>query len=163
MTVDSEVSTYTLDYGRSFQTLLEQGGAFATTKHYLYGLACVGELVDADEPASKEWRFYQRDGNSLVRQTTNEQEDITMAWTFSPEGAVVLGEEGPVTNLDCGNNATYDWSTGLIFKNGRYFDPRTRFGVGGVIPSTIESSFYRPKDTCLSPAVTQPCVSMHLT
>ena len=111
MAVGSEVTTYTLDYARGFQTLMEQGGAFATTKHYLYGLACLGELVDADEPATKEWRYYQRDGNSLVRQTTNEQEDITLAWTFSPEGAVVLGEEGSVTNLDCGSNATYDWST----------------------------------------------------
>ncbi|MCP4413268.1 MAG: hypothetical protein GY808_11970, partial [Gammaproteobacteria bacterium] len=50
---------------------------------------------------------------------------VTLAWTYSPEGMVLLGEEGPVTNLDCGNNATYDWSTGLIFKNGNYFDPRT--------------------------------------
>lgn len=134
MTVGSEVTIYTLDYAKGFRTLMEQGGAFAETKHYLYGLACVGELVDADEPATKEWRYYQRDGNSLVRQTTNEEEAITLAWAFSPEGAVVLGEEGPVTNLDCGNNATYDWSTGLIFKNGRYFDPNTGIWLtlGGV-------------------------------
>ncbi len=36
--------------------------------------------------------------------------------TFSPEGAVILGEEG---------DTIYDWSTGLIFKRGRYFDPNT--------------------------------------
>jgi hypothetical protein len=26
-----------------------------------------------------------------------------------------------VTNLGCGD--IYDWSTGLVYKNGRYFDP----------------------------------------
>ena len=51
------------------------------------------------------------------------QATVTLAWTYSPEGAVLLGEEGPVTNLDCSGNTIYDFSTGLIFKNGRYFDP----------------------------------------
>jgi predicted small lipoprotein YifL len=50
---------------------------------------------------------------------------VTLAWTYSPEGAIVLGEEGPVTHLGCDGNTTYDFSTGLIFKNGRYFDPNT--------------------------------------
>jgi hypothetical protein len=99
-----------------------QGNSFADTKHYLYGLECIAELVDTDEPES-EWRYYHQDGNHLVRQTTNEQAEVTFAWTFSPEGAVVLGEKGPVTNLGCG--AIYDWSTDLIFKQGRYFDPNS--------------------------------------
>jgi len=120
-----EVTTYTLDYAANFQVLFEQGGAFANTKHYLYGLACLGEHIDADDPQNSEWRYYQRDGSSLVRQTTNEQAEVTLAWTYSPEGMVLLGEKGPVTNLDCAGNATYDFSTGLIFKNGRYFDPNT--------------------------------------
>jgi hypothetical protein len=46
---------------------------------------------------------------------------ITLAWAYSPEGAVLIGEKGPVTNLGCGD--IYDWSTGLVYKNGRYFDP----------------------------------------
>jgi hypothetical protein len=50
---------------------------------------------------------------------------VTLAWTYSPEGAIVIGEEGPVTHLGCEGNTTYDFSTGLIFKNGRYFDPNT--------------------------------------
>jgi YD repeat-containing protein len=124
MSVAGEVTTYTLDYAGGFRVLLEEGGAFSDTKHYLYGLECIAELVDADEPES-EWRFYQRDGNSLVRQTTNMQATVTLAWTYSPEGAVLLGEEGPVTNLDCSGNTIYDFSTGLIFKNGSYFDPNT--------------------------------------
>lgn len=125
MSVAGEVTTYTLDYAGGFQTLLETGGAFADSKHYLYGLACLAEQKDADNPESEEWRYYHRDGNSLVRQTSNAQAEVTLAWTYSPEGAVLVGEEGPVTNLDCGGNATYDFSTGLIFKNGNYFDPNT--------------------------------------
>ncbi|MCP4356833.1 MAG: M23 family metallopeptidase, partial [Chloroflexi bacterium] len=45
--------------------------------------------------------------------------------TYSPDSGVVLGVGGPVTNLGCGNGGVYDWSTGLIFRNGRYFDPNT--------------------------------------
>ncbi len=123
MSVAGEVTTYTLDYAGGFRVLLEQGGAFAATKHYLYGLSCIGEQIDAGDPETEEWRFYQRDGNSLVRQTSNEQAQITLAWTYSPHGAVLIGEKGPVTNLSCGD--MYDWSTGLIFKNGNYFDPHT--------------------------------------
>jgi hypothetical protein len=134
LSVAGEVITYTLDYAGGFRVLLEEGGAFSDTKHYLYGLACIGEQVDADEVDS-EWRFYQRDGNSLVRQTTNMQATVTLAWTYSPEGAVLLGEEGPVTNLDCTGNTIYDFSTGLIFKNGKYFDPNTGIWVtmGGLV------------------------------
>jgi YD repeat-containing protein len=123
MSVAGEVTTYTLDYANKGQILLEQGGAFAQTKHYLYGLECIGELVDADEPETEEWRYYQQDGNNLLRQTTNSQAEITLAWAYSPDGAVLFGEKGPVTNLGCGSGAVYDWSTGLVFKNGRYFDP----------------------------------------
>lgn len=122
--VAGEVVTYTLDYAGGGRVLLEEGGAFSDTKHYIYGLECIAELVNADEPDS-EWRYYHQDGNHLVRQTTNIQATVTLAWTYSPDGAIVLGEEGPVTHLGCDGNTTYDFSTGLIFKNGRYFDPNT--------------------------------------
>jgi hypothetical protein len=90
---------------------MEQGGAFADTKHYLYGLQCIGEQADADDLEKAEWRYYHRDGQPLVRQTSNSDGAITFAWAYSPEDAVLLGEKGPVTNLDCG--AIYDWNTGL--------------------------------------------------
>jgi hypothetical protein len=77
--------------------------------------------VDAGEPETEEWRYYHRDGANLVRQTTNSQAEITLAWAYSPDGAVLIGAKGPVTNLGCGD--IYDWSTGLVYKNGRYFDP----------------------------------------
>jgi hypothetical protein len=100
---------------------MEQGGASADTKHYLYGVQCIGEQVDTDDSEKAEWRYYHRDGNNLVRQATNSAAEITLAWAYSPEGAVLIGEKGPVTNLGCGD--IYDWSTGLVYKGGRYFDP----------------------------------------
>jgi hypothetical protein len=81
----------------------------------------IGELVGAGDPETEEWRYYQRDGNNLVRQTTNSAAEITLAWAYSPDGAVLIGAKGPVTNLGCGD--IYDWSTGLVYKDGRYFDP----------------------------------------
>jgi YD repeat-containing protein len=125
MSVAGEVTTYTLDYGAEFRVLYEQGGAFAETKHYLYGSSCIGEEVDADNPTTQEWRYYLYDSNSNVRQTTNAQAEVTLAWKYSPEGIVLFGEEGPVTHLVCEGNGIYDFSTGLIFKNGNYFDPNT--------------------------------------
>jgi hypothetical protein len=77
--------------------------------------------VDAGDPETEEWRYYHRDGNNLARQTTNSQAEITLAWAYSPDGAVLIGAKGQVTNLGCGD--IYDWSTGLVYKNGRYFDP----------------------------------------
>ncbi|MCP4359515.1 MAG: hypothetical protein GY796_16010, partial [Chloroflexi bacterium] len=50
MSTAGEVTTYTLDYAADFRVLFEQGGAFSDTKHYLYGRACLGEQVDADDP-----------------------------------------------------------------------------------------------------------------
>ena len=122
MSVAGETTTYLPDYGsRSNRVLFEQGAA--ESKQYLYGVACLGEFVTDNATNDTEWRYYQRDAKSLVRQTTNEAATITLAWTFSPEGGVLLGEEGPVTHLGCGDDAVYDWSTGLIFKSGGYFDP----------------------------------------
>jgi len=124
MSVAGQVTSYTLDYAGPGQRILWEQRA-GEMKHYLYGLACLGEFVTDSTTAATEWRYYQHDGNSLVRQTTNSQAEVTLAWTFSPEGAVILGEEGPVTHLGCEGDAVYDWSTGLIFKRGRYFDPNT--------------------------------------
>jgi YD repeat-containing protein len=123
MSVAGEVTTYTLDYAfPGFRILFEDGPD--DDKHYLYGVQCIAEVVD-EGTVDEEWRYYQRDGNHMVRQTTNETADVTLAWTYTPEGMVLVGEEGPVTYLDCGTGGIYDWSTGLIFKDGRFFDPTT--------------------------------------
>ncbi len=136
MTVEGgDVVTYTLDYARTGQVLFEEGGPYSNTKHYLYGHACVGEQVDAGDPSNAEWRYYQQDGNGMVRQATDGNGVVTLAWTYSPEGLVLEGEEGPVTHLGCEGNAIYDWSTGLIFKGGRYWDPTTGIWItlGGAV------------------------------
>src|SRR5690606_29393654 len=123
MSVDGQVTTYTHDYRSGNRVLFEQG--IGEIKHYLYGLQCLGEQVADTETSETEWRYYQYDGNNLVRQTTNEEAKVTLAWTYSPEGSVLIGEEGPVTHLGCTDDAVYDWSTGLIYKRGNYFDPTT--------------------------------------
>jgi hypothetical protein len=55
------------------------------------------------------------------RDTADDQEQVVSGWLFDPDGAVLEGPEGPVSHLVCGG--VYDWSTGLIYKGGRYFDP----------------------------------------
>jgi hypothetical protein len=143
MSVAGQVTTYTLDYAREGNRVLFEVGS-DESKHYLYGLQCLGEVVTDHDNGAVEKRYYQYDGNNLVRQTTNEEARVTFAWTFSPEGAVLLGEKGPVTHLGCGDDAIYDWSTGLIFKGGRYFDPNLGIWLS---TSTVLfwQSWYPPK------------------
>ncbi|MCK5920960.1 MAG: RHS repeat protein, partial [Methylococcales bacterium] len=147
MSVAGDTTNYIWDYTRVSRLLYETGGMLAQSKHYLYGLQCLGELVDADTP-DEEWRYYQRDGQNMVRQTTNKTAQVTLAWTFTPEGMVLLGEKGPVTHLDCGNSAIYDWSTGLIFKNGRFFDPTTGIWLtmSGIVVWNGSNSFRGRKE-----------------
>ncbi|MFP4396243.1 MAG: hypothetical protein ACLFTI_13380, partial [Anaerolineales bacterium] len=47
--------------------------------------------------------------------------EVVSAWLFDPDGTVLEGPNGPVSHLICGG--VYDWSTGLIYRGGRYFDP----------------------------------------
>ena len=46
---------------------------------------------------------------------------MVSAWRFDPDGTVLEGPHGPVSHLICGG--VYDWSTGLLYRGGRYFDP----------------------------------------
>jgi hypothetical protein len=61
------------------------------------------------------------DGIGYVRQGADAQGQAVSSWLFDPDGAVLEGPQGPVSHLICGG--VYDWSTGLIFRDGRYFDP----------------------------------------
>jgi len=106
-------TTYTLDYAAGNRILAETTGADSTL--YLYGHDCLGELRD------DEWLYYLSDAEGLVRQGVDGQGEVVSAWLFDPDGAVLEGPEGPVSHLVCGG--VYDWSTGLIYKDGRYFDP----------------------------------------
>ncbi|MCP4424857.1 MAG: RHS repeat protein, partial [Chloroflexi bacterium] len=71
LSIAGEATTFMPDYsGRSNRVLFEQG--LEETKQYLYGAACLGEYVTDNVTSETEWRYYQRDGRTLVRQTTNQ-------------------------------------------------------------------------------------------
>jgi YD repeat-containing protein len=114
-------TTYTLDYGRGNRILAETMPTSTVT--YLYGHDCLGEFRD-NEPAlsgAEGWLYYLNDGAGYVRQGADESGQVVSSWLFDPDGTVLEGPNGPVSHLICGG--VYDWSTGLIFRGGRYFDP----------------------------------------
>ena len=112
-------TTVTLDYAAGNRILAEE--TLTGTTRYLYpsttlkagGHDCLGELRDGD------WLYYLPDAEGLVRQGADDQGDLVSAWLFDPDGALLEGPDGPVSHLVCGG--VYDQSTGLIYKNGRYF------------------------------------------
>lgn len=106
-------TTYTLDYAAGNRILTEE--TITGTSLYLYGHDCLGELRD------DEWLYYLPDAEGLVRQGTDEQGEVVSSWLFDPDGVVLEGPEGPVSHLVCAG--VYDWSTGLIYRDGHYFDP----------------------------------------
>ena len=110
-----ETTTYTLDYAAGMRVLAER--TVTGTTMYLYGHGCLGEFDDAAD----EWLYYLNDATGLVRQGVDEQRQVESTWVFDPDGLVLEGPEGPVSHLVCGG--VYDWSTGLIYKDQRYFDP----------------------------------------
>jgi hypothetical protein len=108
---------YTLDYGQGNRVLAEE--TVNGTLLYLYGHDCLGQFEDTD--AEDEWLYYLNDGIGYVRQGADAQGQAVSSWLFDPDGAVLEGPQGPVSHLICGG--VYDWSTGLIFRGRRYFDP----------------------------------------
>ncbi len=96
-------TTYALDYAAGGRILAET--TLTETVAYLYGHECLGEQrADA-------WLFYLPDAAG----------EVVSAWRFDPDGTVLEGPHGPVSHLICGG--VYDWSTGLLYQGGRYFDP----------------------------------------
>jgi YD repeat-containing protein len=97
------------------------------TVQYLYGDDCLGEYRDGA------WLYYLNDGSGYVRQGVNDQGEVVSSWLFDPSGMVLEGPEGPVSHLICGG--VYDWSTGLLYKGGNYFDPR--LGIWLLVPLAV--------------------------
>jgi len=108
-------TTYTLDYGRGNRILAEE--TVTSTLLYLYGRDCLGQYEGAED----EWLYYLNDATGYVRQGADEQGEVVSSWLFDPDGTMLEGPQGLVSHLICGG--VYDWSTGLIFKGGGYFDP----------------------------------------
>jgi len=94
---------------------------------YLYGRDCAGSGLPVGELRDGDWLYYLNDATGYLRQGTDEQGEVVSSWLFNPDGVVLEGPEGPVSHLICGG--VYDWSTGLIRKDGRYFDPT----LGGIL------------------------------
>jgi hypothetical protein len=105
-------TTYTLDLADGNRILAEQ--TLTGTTLYLYGHDCLGKYTD-------HWLYYLPDASGYVRQGTDSQGQVVNTWTYDPDGTVLTGPKGLVSHLVCGG--VYDWSTGLIYKGGRYFDP----------------------------------------
>ncbi len=113
LSVTGAITRYTLDYAAGQRILAETTPT--STVSYLYGHDCLGEFRD-DEPL-----YYLPDAEGYVRQGVDADGAIISAWLFDPDGTVLEGPNGPVSHLICGG--VYDWSTGLLYKGGRYFDP----------------------------------------
>jgi YD repeat-containing protein len=110
--VGDEITRIALDLAYGDRILSETTGAEVIT--YLYGDDCLGE-------ENNEWMYYLKDVEGLTRQGTDDQGEVVSSWQFNPDGLVIEGPEGLVSHLVC--EGVYDWSTGLIYKDGRYFDP----------------------------------------
>jgi len=104
---------------------------------YLYGHDCLGEFRD-DEPL-----YYLPDAEGYVRQGVDADGAIISAWLFDPDGTVVEGPSGPVSHLICGG--VYDWSTGLLYKGGRYFDPALGIWLA-LLPLMVVQGWRKRKD-----------------
>jgi len=121
LSVTGATTRYTLDYAAGQRILAETTPTSTVT--YLYpsaslgtgGHECLGEFRD-DEPL-----YYLPDAEGYVRQGVDADGALVSAWLFDPDGTVLEGPSGPVSHLICGG--VYDWSTGLIYRGGRYFDP----------------------------------------
>jgi YD repeat-containing protein len=114
--VNGDPVTYTLDYARDVHILTER--SITSTRYYLYGERCIGEVDDETQV----WSYYLADESGRVRQVTDEGGEVDFAWSYTASGGVLSGPKGPYVLLEC-PDGVYDWSTGLIFLNGRYFDP----------------------------------------
>jgi YD repeat-containing protein len=113
VSVAGQTTSYVLDYAAGNRILVESTPT--STVRYLYGETCLGEERDAI------WLHYLPDAEGYVRQGTDATGAVASAWLFDPDGTLLEGPEGPVSHLVCGG--VYDWSTGLIYRDGGYFDP----------------------------------------
>ncbi len=113
VSVTGQTTRYTLDYAAGSRILAETTPT--ETVAYLYGHDCLGEFRD-DVPL-----YYLPDAEGYVRQGVDADGAVVSAWLFDPDGTLLEGPEGPVSHLVCGG--VYDWSIGLLYQGGRYFDP----------------------------------------
>ena len=107
-------TTYTLDIVGGGLPLMADNGITGTL--YLYGLFGIGEY-------DTEWRYYLGDAQLSVRQLLDDSGNILMARTYDPFGLLVQ-QDGAGNSL-YGYAGSLSGGGGLLFINGRYFDPAT--------------------------------------
>jgi hypothetical protein len=119
--VDGDAATFAWDRASGLPEMLVRSPNPQSL--YLVGHDTLGRFAGGEPGLSgvEGWLYYLSDAEGLVRQGTDEQSQVVSSWLFDPDGAVLEGPEEPVSHLVCGG--VYDWSTGLIYKDGRYFDP----------------------------------------
>ena len=148
---------YTLDYAAGNRILAETTPT--ETVSYLYpsaslgtgGHDCAGSGLPVGEQRGDElalsgaegWLYYLHDAEGYVRQGTDADGAIVSAWLFDPDGTVLEGPNGPLSHLVCGG--VYDWSTGLIYQNGRYFDPNLGIWLA-LMPLMVVQGWRKRKD-----------------
>jgi RHS repeat-associated protein len=109
-------TTYTVDLLQSARILRASAGSNATT--YLYGLSPLGEF-------GSQTVYYLIDGFGSIRQAADQNGNVTLARIYEPFGEI-LAEAGTGTPTFGFWGGQFDARTGLLFVNGRYFDPVTR-------------------------------------
>ncbi len=84
---------------------------------YLYGIGQIAEY-------GSEWSYPLRDSNASVRQSVDGNANLISASSYKPFGAT-LSENGTYESLFGFAGAQVDRLSGLLYANGRYYDPVT--------------------------------------
>ena len=108
-------TTYTADPLRPGRVLVAADGT--TARRYLYGQGPIGEFDGA-------WSYYLRDGQGSLRQVTDGDGAVVLWRTYKPFGAL-WEQEGSGDTAYGFLSLLRDAGTGLLYWDGRYYDPVT--------------------------------------
>ncbi len=117
------LTTYALGSSETVQFVTAEGQLLVndvagSPTLYLYG---AGQFA---EYSSSGWQYSLRDSNTSVRQTVDDSGQVVSARTYKPFGAL-LQEEGTYESAFGFLGAQVDRVSGLLYVNGRYYDPVT--------------------------------------
>ncbi|MBE2197369.1 MAG: hypothetical protein IAE79_02085 [Anaerolinea sp.] len=107
-------TTYVVDAARNGLPLAQRGAAGDVS--LLYGLFPLGEY-------GEEWRYYLGDGQFSVRGVVDGAGDLLLARTYDPFGGLL--RQAGTGNVLFGFMGAQAGPDGLLYVNGRYFNPAT--------------------------------------
>ena len=108
-------TTYTADPLRPGRVLVAADGT--TARRYLYGQGPIGEF-------DGEWSYHLTDGGGSLRQVADAGGTLTLVRAYKPFGAI-LEEAGSGASAYGYFGAWWDSGLGLLYWDGRYYDPVT--------------------------------------